>query len=141
MLTTLSRELQSKGTILHVFFANPVRYSMIPRSTGSTLGCVYTSASKDLHSPVRQRESAYLNFKWTRKTVTTSVVGFIVVPAILYYATVKTNVSNDGLLDHTRSADILRLAKVELERQAQGRIPLGLDIIFETNRRRYPDQV
>ncbi|KAJ2930093.1 hypothetical protein H1R20_g7034, partial [Candolleomyces eurysporus] len=37
------------------------------------------------------RESVYLKFKWTRKTVVTSVLGFIVVPGLLYYTTVKTN--------------------------------------------------
>ncbi|KAK2460531.1 hypothetical protein APHAL10511_007001 [Amanita phalloides] len=33
----------------------------------------------------RMREEAYKNFGWTRKTVRTAVLGFIVVPGILYY--------------------------------------------------------
>ncbi|TFK26402.1 hypothetical protein FA15DRAFT_667493 [Coprinopsis marcescibilis] len=37
------------------------------------------------------REGAYLNFKWTRKTVTTAVIGFIVFPTALYYMTARTH--------------------------------------------------
>ena len=33
----------------------------------------------------RQREDAYLNFRWTNRTVRTAVLGFIVVPAAVYY--------------------------------------------------------
>ncbi|KAF8634361.1 hypothetical protein AX15_000972 [Amanita polypyramis BW_CC] len=33
----------------------------------------------------RMREEAYKHFKWTRTTVRTTVLGFIVVPGILYY--------------------------------------------------------
>ncbi|KAG2020648.1 hypothetical protein CC2G_005960 [Coprinopsis cinerea AmutBmut pab1-1] len=36
------------------------------------------------------RENAYLNFRWTRKTVTTAVIGFIVVPVAIYYGTVAS---------------------------------------------------
>ncbi|KAF5324649.1 hypothetical protein D9611_004383 [Ephemerocybe angulata] len=37
------------------------------------------------------RESVYLKFRWTRTTVTTAVLGFIVVPGLLYYTAAKTN--------------------------------------------------
>ncbi|KAF4615220.1 hypothetical protein D9613_002806 [Agrocybe pediades] len=31
------------------------------------------------------REQAYLNFRWTRRTIRTGILGFIVVPAAVYY--------------------------------------------------------
>ncbi|KAF9533343.1 hypothetical protein CPB83DRAFT_845104 [Crepidotus variabilis] len=31
------------------------------------------------------RESAYLNFKWTPRTVRTAMLGFVAAPAIVYY--------------------------------------------------------
>ncbi|KIK08132.1 hypothetical protein K443DRAFT_128503 [Laccaria amethystina LaAM-08-1] len=37
------------------------------------------------------RESAYLNFRWTRRTTRTAIYGFIIVPALLYYITDLTN--------------------------------------------------
>lgn len=68
--------------------------SMIPRLTGSTpwYGFFLMFRRSFLPNPL-QRESVYLKFKWTRKTVVTSVLGFIVVPGVLYWATVKSNVS------------------------------------------------
>lgn len=32
-----------------------------------------------------QREEAYLNYRWTRRTVRTAMLGFIIVPGVLYY--------------------------------------------------------
>jgi hypothetical protein len=67
---------------------------MIPQLTASIRWCV-----RQLHSSVftlltafSQRENAYLNFRWTRKTVTTAVIGFIVVPVAIYYGTVASTV-------------------------------------------------
>ncbi|KAF8061458.1 hypothetical protein FPV67DRAFT_1509065 [Lyophyllum atratum] len=37
----------------------------------------------------RMREDAYLHFRWTRRTVRTAVVGFVVVPGIVYYLASK----------------------------------------------------
>ncbi|GLB35285.1 putative nadh ubiquinone oxidoreductase [Lyophyllum shimeji] len=37
----------------------------------------------------RMREDAYLHFRWTRRTVQSAVVGFIVVPGIVYYLASK----------------------------------------------------
>ncbi|PPQ89077.1 hypothetical protein CVT25_006449 [Psilocybe cyanescens] len=31
------------------------------------------------------REEAYLNFRWTRRTIRTGILGFIVVPVAVYY--------------------------------------------------------
>ncbi|KAG6853702.1 hypothetical protein C0991_002238 [Blastosporella zonata] len=31
------------------------------------------------------RETAYLNFRWTRRTTRTAIIGCLVVPAIAYY--------------------------------------------------------
>ncbi|KAJ3504868.1 hypothetical protein NLJ89_g7717 [Agrocybe chaxingu] len=37
------------------------------------------------------RESAYLNFRWTNCTVRTAVLGFIVVPAAVFYLADRYN--------------------------------------------------
>ncbi|KAF5386732.1 hypothetical protein D9615_001783 [Tricholomella constricta] len=37
----------------------------------------------------RMREEAYLNFRWTRRTVRTAVVGIIVIPGVVYYLASK----------------------------------------------------
>ncbi|KAH6918891.1 hypothetical protein BKA70DRAFT_1416897 [Coprinopsis sp. MPI-PUGE-AT-0042] len=36
------------------------------------------------------RESAHMFFKWNRRTVTTTLVGFVVVPVALYYSLAVT---------------------------------------------------
>ncbi|KAF8327043.1 hypothetical protein F5887DRAFT_899191, partial [Amanita rubescens] len=33
----------------------------------------------------RMREEAYKNFRWTKTTVRTAMLGFVVVPGIFYY--------------------------------------------------------
>lgn len=36
-----------------------------------------------------KREEAYLKFRWTRSTIRTAVLGFIVVPGVIYYVSSK----------------------------------------------------
>jgi len=45
----------------------------------------------------RMREEAYIHFRWTRKTVRTAVVGFVVVPGIVYYLASKYQYKFDWL--------------------------------------------
>ncbi|KAF8892695.1 hypothetical protein BD779DRAFT_1205329 [Infundibulicybe gibba] len=33
----------------------------------------------------RMREEAYKNFRWTRQTTRTALLGFIIVPGVIYY--------------------------------------------------------
>lgn len=40
-----------------------------------------------------QRESAHLRFRWNRSTARTGLLGFIVVPGLMYYIASKTDVS------------------------------------------------
>ncbi|KJA27253.1 hypothetical protein HYPSUDRAFT_212884 [Hypholoma sublateritium FD-334 SS-4] len=37
------------------------------------------------------REEAYLHFRWTNRTVRTAVIGFLVVPATMYYIASTSN--------------------------------------------------
>ncbi|KAF8226185.1 hypothetical protein L208DRAFT_1303085, partial [Tricholoma matsutake] len=39
----------------------------------------------------RMRQDAHLNFRWTRRTTRTAVLGFIIVPGMVYYLASKYN--------------------------------------------------
>ncbi|TFK72556.1 hypothetical protein BDN72DRAFT_894717 [Pluteus cervinus] len=57
------------------------------------------------HGPVKEdpaverfnqmREEAYLKFRWTRRTVRTAVLGFIIVPGTLYFLASRYNTRYD----------------------------------------------
>jgi hypothetical protein len=46
-------------------------------------GCVKNDPAIDRFNTMR--ENAYLNFRWTRRTMRTAFIGFVVAPVAVYY--------------------------------------------------------